>query len=124
MLRKARDLVDEVERLRDTLKEIDLQTISSPNLDGMPKGSGDGDAMTRRVIRRDKVESKLWSAERALKRARTIGGRALREVKAAMRLFCEAYYLDGASLEESCKYARIDARTAERYRAVINRETE
>lgn len=119
MLRRARDLVDEVERLRETLREIRLQTVGSPNMDGMPKGGGDGDAMARRIIRKDKIESKLKAAERALNRARTVGGKALRDCRAPVRLFCEAYYLEAGTLEESCKYARIDRRTAERYCAMI-----
>ena len=119
MLRRARDLVDEVERLREVLREIRLQTVGSPNMDGMPKGSGDGDAMARRIIRRDKIESKLKAAERALNRARTVGGKALRDCRAPVRLFCEAYYLEAGTLEESCRIARIDRRTAERYCAMV-----
>lgn len=124
MLRRARDLVDEVERLRDVLKEIELRTISSPSMDGMPKGSGSGDAMAARMIRRDKVEQKLKTAERALKRSRTIGGNALHKVKAPVRMFCEAYFLEAASFDESCAYARISARTGDDYRSEVNRPDE
>ena len=122
MLRRARDLADEVERLRENLRELELQTISSPNMDGMPHGSGAGDALARRVIRKEKIESKLRSAERALNRSRTVGGKALRGVKASMRMFCEAYFIGAASLEESCRYARIDERTGERYCAIVNKD--
>lgn len=121
MLRRARDLADEVERLRENLKEVELHTVSSPNMDGMPKGSGDGDAMTRQIIRKDKLHSKLRGAEKALKRSRTIAGKALRNVKAPMRMFCEAYFLDASTAEEACAYARVDKRTGERYSAEINK---
>lgn len=120
-LRRARDLADEVTRLRENLKEAELYTISSPNMDGMPKGSSDGDAMTRQYIRKDKLQAKLRTAERALKRSRSIAGKALRDVKAPLRMFCEAYFLDAAPMEEACAYARIDKRTGERYGAEINR---
>lgn len=120
-LRRARDLFDEVTRLRENLKEAELQTISSPNMDGMPKGSGDGDAMTRQVIRKDKLQAKLRGAERALKRSQAAGRKALRNVKAPLRMFCEVYFLEAGSLEASCVYARIDKRTGERYSAEINR---
>ena len=121
MLRRARDLADEISRLRDNLREAELHTISSPNMDGMPKGSSDGDAMTRQMIRKDKLQAKLRTADRALKRSRSIAGKALRDVKAPLRMFCEAYFLDAAPLEEACAYARIDKRTGERYGAEINR---
>ena len=120
-LRRARDLVDEVARLRDNLREAELHTISSPNMDGMPKGSSDGDIMTRQYICKDKLQAKLRTADRALKRSRSIAGKALRGVKAPLRMFCEAYFLDAAPLEEACAYARIDKRTGERYGAEINR---
>ena len=121
-LRRARDLVDEVTRLRDNLREAELQTISSPNMDGMPKGSGDGDAIARQIARRDKLQTKLRTAERALKRSRSAAGKALRGVKAPMRMFCEVYFLEAGSAEAACAYARIDKRTGERYSAEINRE--
>ena len=90
-------------------------------MDGMPHGSSDGDSMTRQIIRKDKLQAKLRAAERALKRSRSTAGKALRNVKAPVRMFCEAYFLDAAPLEEACSYARIDKRTGERYSAEINR---
>ena len=123
-LRRARDIADEVQRLQENLTEIDLQTISSPNMDGMPKGSGDGDAMTRRIIRRDRIVGKMQAAQRELDKLRTIGSAALKRTKTPIRMFCDAYYLQFAGLEEACNYARIDKRTGERYCAMINRESE
>lgn len=124
MIRRARDLQDELTRLKECLKEAELQTISSPNMDGMPHGSGDGDAMARKIIRKDKLEQKIRTAERALKRSRAIGTKALRNVKAPIRMFCEAYFFECATFEESCAYARISERSGDGYRAMINREDE
>ena len=90
-------------------------------MDGMPKGSGDGDAIARQIARRDKLQTKLRTAERALKRSRTAAAKGLQKVKAPLRMFCEAYFLDAAPLDEACAYARIDKRTGERYSAEINR---
>lgn len=120
MLRRCRDLVDEVDRLQDNLREAELHTISSPNMDGMPHGSSDGDAIARQIARKDKLAAKLRTAERALKRSRTAAGKGLQKVKAPMRMFCEAYFMEAAQLEAACIYARIDKRTGERYRATIN----
>lgn len=119
-LRRARDLVDEVARLRDNLREAELQTISSPNMDGMPHGSSDGDAIARQIARKEKLEAKLRTAERALKRSQNLARKALQRVKAPMRMFCEAYFLEAAQLEAACIYARVDKRTGERYRASVN----
>lgn len=120
MLRRCRDLVDEVGRLQDNLKEAELHTISSPNMDGMPHGSNDGDAIARQIAHTDKLAAKLRTAERALKRSRSAAAKALRRVKAPMRMFCEAYFMEAAQLEAACIYARIDKRTGERYRAAVN----
>jgi hypothetical protein len=111
-----------VTRLRDNLREAELQTISSPNMDGMPKGSGDGDAIARQIMNKDRLLSKLRGAEKALKRSRTIAGKALRNAKAPLRMFCEVYFLEAGCLEAACIYARIDKRTGERYSADINRK--
>lgn len=120
MLRRCRDLVDEVGRLQDNLREAQLQTISSPNMDGMPHGSSDGDAIARQIARKDKLAAKLRTTEQALKRSRSAAAKALQRVKAPMRMFCEAYFMEAAQLEAACIYARIDKRTGERYRAAIN----
>ena len=119
-MRRAKDLADEVERLRDNLREAELQTISSPNMDGMPHGSSDGDAIARQIAHRDKLEAKLHTAERELKRSRTAAGKALQHVKAPLRMFCGSYFLENATLEAAIQYARICKRTGEEYRATIN----
>lgn len=121
MLRRCRDLADEVGRLQDNLKEAQLHTISSPNMDGMPHGSSDGDAIARQIARTDKLATKLRTAERALKRSRTAAGKGLQKVKASMRMFCEAYFIDAAKFEEAIRYARISPRCGDEYRANVNR---
>lgn len=121
MLRRCRDLVDEVDRLQDNLREAELQTISSPNMDGMPHGSSDGDAIARQIARKDKLAAKLRTAERALKCSRTAAGKGLQKVKASMRMFCEAYFIDAATFEEAIQYARISPRCGDNYRAEIHR---
>ena len=120
-LRRCRDLADEVDRLQDNLKEARLHTISSPNMDGMPHGSGDGDAIARQIARADKIAAKLHAAERALKRSRTAAAKGLQKVKAPMRMFCEAYFIEAATFEAAVQYARISPRCGDDYRASVNR---
>lgn len=121
MLRRARDLADEVELLRENLKEVELHTVSSPNMDGMPKGSGDGDAMARVMIRKESLQKKIRTAERAMNRSRSEGRRALRNVRAPMRMFCEVYFLEAGGFEEACAHARISPRSGDECRAHVNR---
>ena len=120
MLRRCRDLADEIARLRDNLKEEELRTISSPNMDGMPHGTSTGDAIPRQILRKDKFLSKLRTAERALKRSQNLARKALQHVKAPFRMFCEAYFIEAAAFDDAVAYARIDKRTGERYRAAVN----
>ena len=90
-------------------------------MDGMPKGSGVGDAVGGQVASLDEMRTKLERVEGKLKRARSAGGRAIAGVKAPMRMFYEAFFLSAGSLEAACIYARIDKRTGERYRAEVYR---
>lgn len=87
----------------------------------MPKGSGDGDAMTRLMSRKEGLKAKLAAAERRCRRTKAAARRAADKCRAPMRMFLEAYYIEAQSAGEACSYARIDRRTGERYRAEINR---
>lgn len=95
--------------------------MSSPNLDGMPKGSSTGDAIARQVARADALREKIERVEKALKKTRNAGRKAISEARAPLRMFCEVYFLENRPLEAACSYARIDKRTGERYRADIYR---
>lgn len=116
---KARDLADELDRLRENLQELELHTVSSPKMDGMPKGSTAGDAVGGQVARADSLREKIQRVEKALGKARSAGRKALQGVRAPIRMFCEVYFLENRPLDAACGYARIDKRTGERYRAEV-----
>ena len=61
--------VEEVEAQEDYLEELRRQTISSPNMDGMPHGSAQGDAMARLMIRKQQAEERLKYAKEQLERS-------------------------------------------------------
>lgn len=115
VLMDARDLADELGRLRDALREMELETISSPNMDGMPAGSSDGDGMTRRLARIDSLRSKIDREEQRFERLKRGGRRAIRGLQAKERMFLEAYYLDAEKAVTAAMIARISDKTAGRY---------
>ena len=111
----VRDLVDEVERLQERLDEMQLQTVSSPRLDGMPRGGSQGDAMASMLIQRQAQEDLLQRAQKRLQKAQKDAERITVRLPAPMRLFYAAYYIDGEKFDAACSIARISESTAYRY---------
>lgn len=110
-----------MERLQENLRELELHTVSSPKMDGMPKGSSAGDTVGGQIARTEALREKLKNVEIKLKRARSTGRKAISGERAPIRMFCEAFFLEARPLEAACNYARIDKRTGERYRAEVYR---
>lgn len=77
------------------MRELELKTISAVNLDGMPKGSSQGDASARHVIHLDYAKEKLERARKELDRAKRRAGKVCSRMEGHMRKFCEAYYIEG-----------------------------
>lgn len=111
----VRDLVDEAERLQERLDEMQQQTVSSPRLDGMPRGGSQGDAMASALIQRQAQEERLQRAQKRLQKAQKDARRITARLPAPMRLFYEAYYIDSEKIDVSCSIARISESTAYRY---------
>ena len=88
----------------------------------MPKSYSGTDAManTLNAVEEQRRRVKLKAAE--LDRARRRGQKITRKLKASMKMYCQARYIEGRSVEASCAYARISLRTGERYSAIINKE--
>ena len=115
MLMEARDLADELGRMRDALREMELETISSPNMDGMPAGSSDGDGIGRRLARIESMRAKVEREEGRLERLRKRCMGYIRGLRAAERMFLTAYYLDAEKAVRAAMIARISDKTAGRY---------
>lgn len=107
--------VEEVEAQEDYLEELRRQTISSPNMDGMPHGSAQGDAMARLMIRKQKAEERLKYAKEQLERSRQEARRILFRFSTPQRRFYEAYYVEGEKLETAAMFAGVSLRTGTRY---------
>ena len=111
MLQECRDLVNtDIPAIEECIKELRLQTISSPKMDGMPHGSAAGDAMANRLKRLEKYESELAYNKRRLERLQNATKRAIKGLEMRRRIFYEAYYVNG----EKAAVARVEAGIAER----------
>lgn len=119
-LRVVKDYAEELDRLRESLAELEGQTIGSPKLDGMPHGGSQSDAMAGRLIRKQRLEERVRDAERQLRRAINTAKRVIAPLPARMRLFYEAYYIEGYKLEDACSYARVCIRTGNTYVRIAN----
>lgn len=104
--------VEEVEAQEDYLEELRRQTISSPNMDGMPHGSAQGDAMARLMIRKQQAEERLKYAKEQLERSRQEARHILFRFSTPQRRFYEAYYVEGEKLEAAAMFAGVCKRTA------------
>ena len=97
---EARTLHEEIERLKESIAELNEKTISSPCLTGMPHSAGNADRMVEDLIRMEKLQSRLIYKNGKLAGARRAAETAIERIKSiSMRLFCTAYYLDGKDFD-------------------------
>lgn len=118
-LTAVQDTAEEVRRLAEGIEELRRQTVSSPRMDGMPRGGGQDDAMSARISRLEDWEKKLRAARRGLARAKRAARLAIARLPAQQRIFYGAYYIDGEKMGTACTLARISARTGSRYAQMV-----
>ena len=118
-LRRCRDFAKEVKLREEGLHELRMQTISSPNMDGMPGGSRSVDASTRRLISIEKRERDLERDKRSLETMRRAAGSALEGLKPEQRVFYREYYIEAHKASTARVIAGISERTAMRYLQLI-----
>lgn len=118
-VRKAAQGLEEAEV---ALKELELKTVGSPNMDGMPKGGGQGDASAQHLIHLDYARSKRDKAEYSLKKAKHNAYRVCRKLEGHMRKFCEAYYAEGFPFDVAQYLSGVGVRQCSRYAAMIKGE--
>lgn len=97
------------------LRELELKTISAVNLDGMPKGSSQGDASARHVIHLDYAKEKLERARKELDRAKRRAGKVCSRMEGHMRKFCSAYYIEGFPFDVAQMLSGVSERQCQRY---------
>lgn len=117
----ARELHKEMEILKEGLQELKLLSISvsSPNMDGMPKGQGASDVRAQTMIRIERKEHEIAALDKRLNRAKAIALRKLRRFSGAFRSFCEDYYVQGLSFQIAQAASGMSDRQCKNYMALV-----
>ena len=122
VLTDVRRDAEEVRRQTDYLEELMRQTISSPRMDGMTRGSTQDDAMARLMIRRQQAQDRLDRAQRRLERSIRDARRILSRLDVRMARFLDAYFIAGDTVEEAARFAGVCLRTGNNYLRTIDGE--
>lgn len=122
MLQKCRELAQEIQLREEGLKELRAQTISSPKLDGMPRGNVGHNANDNRLIQIEKRERDIERDKRKLERLRNDARRAIRPLKPEQRIFYAEYFIEAQKARAARTMAGISKRTATRYLGEIRAE--
>ena len=117
----VRDAAQELQEAQDALKELELKTVGSPKMDGMPKGSTQGDTSTQHLIHLDFARKKLEKAQIALAKAKHNAYRVCRRLEGHMRKFCEAYYMECFPFDVAQALSGVGERRCYDYIREINR---
>lgn len=107
----------------DSLRELELQSVSSPKMDGMPKGSGSGDASAQHMIHVEYARNRVKRAKDALQKARRNALRVCRKMEGHMRKFCEAFYVEGFPFDVARVMSGVGERQCYRYVGEVEKIT-
>lgn len=105
------------------MRELEAQTISSPKMDGMPKGSGAGDASAQHMIYIEYARNRVSRAQAALKRAKSTASRICKRMDGHMKKFCEAFYIEGFPFDVAQALSGVGERQCYRYVSEVEKIT-
>ena len=114
MVERARKIYEQ-ERKEHTI-------ISSPRLDGMPRGSRNPSGLEKRYIHLEKFEQRLAEEEKNLLQAQEEARRVIYSLPDALQDFCFWYYFEGMSMPEVAAWLDRDISTCWRHKKAIERE--
>ena len=114
-----RDAAKDLQEAEDGLKELELKTIGTTNMDCKPKCSRPCDASAQHLIHLEYARSKRDKAERALNKAKHNAHRVCRKLTGHMRKFCEAYYAEGFPFEVAQMMSGVKEAQCYRYMAAV-----
>lgn len=115
---KIRTMTQDLNRLQESMARLGSM-YKSPNMDGMPKGAGSGDAMDRRMCALDDLERR---AKAIAKDVQAIEGEIRSEMSELPQLlytFCTVYFLAGCSVNETCRIMEKAKNTVVGYRTEV-----
>lgn len=124
ILRQTRTLWDDLRQLRADLAGKRRGDLSSSWSDGSPRGGGDADKETARLIKIDQMEKRKVFLEHSIKEARMSAHHVCLGIKtsAKARLFFEAYCVDLVPLEVAQKISGADDQTVRQYLQLLGEE--
>lgn len=96
--------------------------VSSPRLDGMPRGSQNTSGLEKRYISLEKYEQRIVEEEKALQQAQEEAKRVIYGLPDALQDFCFWYYIEGMSMPEVAAWIDLDISTCRRYKKVIEQK--
>ena len=97
-IKRERELI--LQRINEMVAE--RCSPSSPRLDGMPRGSSNGDAMTNYLYRKDKLERLYIEKGRALAAEQLAIEELIESLEPLERALMRCKYLDGMTWEAVC----------------------
>ena len=106
-------------RKRYELECADRPIISSPRMDGMPRGSRNLSGLEKRYIHLEKFEQRLAKEEKILQQAQKEARNVIYSLPDALQDFCFWYYFEGMSMPEVAAWLDRDISTCWRYKKAI-----
>lgn len=109
--------------MRDGLRELQLlsASVSSPNMDGMPRTQSAPDKYAQVMIRIDSRKREIAAQEREIARAQVVARRVLEGVTGAFKAFCMDYYVDGLPFSLAVCASGVGDRQCKNYMAYIKK---
>lgn len=121
----ARKQIKVLERAykRYKLEQDDRPILSSPRLDGMPRGSNNSSGLERRYISLEKYQKRIEQEERRLEQAREKARQVIYTLPDILQDFCYWYYIEGMTMQNVAAWIDRDISTCWRYKRIIEPET-
>lgn len=117
ILHECRELAQEIRLREEGLQELRMKTIGSPNMDGMPKGSGTHSASDNRLIQIEKYERDIEHSKRRLERLKDAARAVIKPLKVAQKVFYQEYFVEAQKAHIARTMAGVSERTMTNYLA-------
>lgn len=121
-VRKQHRMVERARKCYEN-ERADRPIISSPRMDGMPRGSSKYVGLDSRYIHLEKFEQRIVREEKILQQAQKEARSVIYSLPDALQDFCFWYYLEGLSMPEVAAWLDRDISTCWRYKKAIEQET-
>lgn len=96
--------------------------VSSPRLDGMPRGLLKTSGLEKRYISLEKYEQRIAEEEKALQQAQEEAKQIIYSLPDSLQDFCHWYYIEGMVMQDVAVWIDRDISTCWRYKRIIERD--